>query len=300
MRIALATCRTLPPHERDDLPLLAAFRELGVSVEQPNWDDPAVEWSSFDAVLIRTTWDYQTKHAQFVAWAERAATCTTVFNPAPLVGWNTHKRYLRELAEHGVPLAETEWFAAGHSHDLAAVVRRRGISRGFLKPLVGANAHNTLRFDARSEVELAAAQAHLASLTSRVDMMLQPYLESVEREGEISAIFFDGALSHAVRKVPAAGDYRVQDDWGAHDEPIVLDGDALDVCERTFAGMAACFERRGWDIALPLLYARVDLLRDAAGRWVLNELEVVEPSLFFRHGPAAAQMLAGALLRRLG
>lgn len=303
MRIALATCRSLPSHERDDLSLLAALRELGVNVEQPVWDDPAVDWSGFDAVLIRTTWDYQDKHPQFVAWAERVASCTQLFNPAPLVAWNTHKQYLRELEQRGVPLADTVWFAAGHQlehgHDLAAAVRARGITRGFLKPLVGANARNTLRFDVNDATQLAAAQAELTRLTASIDMMLQPYLVSVEREGELSAIFFDGALSHAVRKIPAAGDYRVQDDWGAHDEPTVLEPEALAVCEQTFAGMAACFRERGWDIALPLLYARVDLLRDDAGRFVLNELEIVEPSLFLRHGPMAAHTLARALLLRL-
>jgi hypothetical protein len=317
LRIAVATCRTLPAHERDDLPLLAALRERGVHVEQPIWDDGAVDWSSFDAVLIRTTWDYQEKHSQFVAWADRVAGCTKLFNPAPLVGWNTHKQYLRELERLGVPLAETVWFAAGQAHDLGAATRARGITRGFLKPLVGANARNTLRFDAGHPEDLQRAQAHLARVTADADMMLQPYLASVEREGELSAIFFDGVLSHAVRKVPVAGDYRVQDDWGAHDEPTTLEPEALAVCERTFACMAACFEQRGWDIALPLLYARVDLLRDAspggpralgggeaqktaAGRFVLNELEIVEPSLFFRHGPQGPQMLVDALSRRLG
>jgi hypothetical protein len=300
MRIALPTRRFLPDHERDDLPFHAALRERGVHVEQPIWDDDAVEWATFDAVLIRSTWDYTDKYPQFLAWVERVAECTRLFNPAPLVVWNTHKQYLRELEGHGVPLADTVWFATGQQHDLAAAVRARGITRGFLKPLVGANARNTLRFDVADPTQLADAQAHLARLTLSTDMMLQPYLASVEREGELSAIFFDGVLSHAVRKVPVAGDYRVQDDWGAHDEPIVLDPEALAVCEQTLSGMAACARQHGWDIALPLLYARVDLLRDDDGRWVLNELEVVEPSLFFRHGPEAAQMLARALLLRLG
>jgi hypothetical protein len=299
MRIAVVTCRTLSVHERDDLPLLAALRERGVHVEQPIWDDAAVDWPSFDAVLIRSTWDYPERRTQFVAWAERVESCTKLFNPARLVAWNTHKQYLRELERYGVPLAETVWFAAGLEHDLVAAVRALGISRGFLKPLVGANARNTLRFDVDNPEELALAQAHLSRLTVDMDMMLQPYLESVEREGELSAIYFEGVLSHAVRKVPVAGDYRVQDDWGAHDEPMTLEHQALAVCEQTLAGMAACFEQRGWGPALPLLYARVDLLRETGGRWVLNELEVVEPSLFFRHGPEAAQVLASALLRRL-
>ncbi|KIG17637.1 hypothetical protein DB30_02912 [Enhygromyxa salina] len=299
MRIALATCSTLPSHEHDDRALHAALRGRGAVVKQPIWDDPSVDWSVFDAVLIRTTWDYHYKHAAFVAWATRVGAGVPLFNPAPVVAWNTHKHYLRELEDHGVPLAETAWLDAGQLHDLPSLVRARSIRRGFLKPVLGANARDTLRFDAGDSAQLAAAQAHLTRVTDTGDMMLQPYLSSVERHGEVSAIYFDGALSHAVRKLPVAGDYRVQDDYGAHDAPIELDREQLEICEQTLAALASVVKARGWELQLPLLYARVDLLRDDAGRWVLNELEIVEPSLFFRHGPVAGQRLADALLGRV-
>lgn len=298
MRIALATCSRLPSHERDDLPLLAALRERGVSVAQPVWDDAAVEWGSFDAVLIRTTWDYQDKHAAFVAWAERVGGMVPLFNPAPVVGWNTHKSYLRELAGYGVPLARTRWLAVGEAVELAGVVRELGIERGFLKPVVGANSRNTLRFEVGDGEQLAAADEALRRLSRTHEMMLQPYLASVEREGEVSAIYFDDVLSHAVRKRPVAGDYRVQDDFGASDEPIELDTAQRDACARTLAGLRELVRARGWAIELPLLYARIDLLRDDDGQWVLNELELVEPSLFLRHAPHAAGRLADALLAR--
>lgn len=299
MRIAVATCSTVPSHEHDDLPLHAALRERGVSVEQPIWDDPAVEWSTYDAVLIRTTWDYQDKLAAFVDWAARVGACVPLFNPAPIVAWNTDKLYLRELETHGVPLAQTAWLDAGQVHDLPTIVRDQGITRGFLKPVVGANARDTLRFDARNPHELEAAEAHLARVSKLTAMMLQPYLSSVERVGEVSAISFDDVLSHAVRKVPVAGDYRVQDDYGAHDEPVALDREQLEICGQTLAALRSIADTRGWDLALPLLYARVDLLQDDAGRWVLNELEIVEPSLFLRHGPEAAKRLTDTLLHRL-
>ncbi|PRQ06432.1 ATP-grasp domain-containing protein [Enhygromyxa salina] len=300
MRIALATCSTLPSHEHDDRPLHAALRGRGVTVEQPIWDDPGVDWSAFDAVLIRTTWDYHHKHAAFVAWAERVGASVPLFNPAPVVAWNTQKLYLRELEQRGVPLAETAWLDAGQPHDLRAIVRARSMTRGFLKPTLGANARDTLRFDAHSEAELAAAQAHLTRVTATTGMMLQPYLGSVERQGEVSAIYIDDVLSHAVRKVPVAGDFRVQDDYGARDEAIELDREQLEICGQTLAALGSCVVAHGWSLQLPLLYARVDLLRDDDGRWVLNELEIVEPSLFLRHGPTAAERLTHALLRRLG
>jgi hypothetical protein len=317
MRIALATCSDLPSHEHDDAPLHAALRSRGVVVEQPIWDDREVEWTRFDAVLIRTTWDYQSKHQAFVAWAERVAEQTRLYNPAPIVRWNTDKLYLRELEALGVPLAQTQWFERGRAHDLRGAVRGAGIVRGFIKPVIGANACGTLRFDARQPDQLDAAVAHLDRLVVDGGVMLQPYLASVEREGELSAIYLDGVLSHAVRKIPrgpagrvrALGeggpyefecDYRVQDDFGASDRPTPLDDEALALGERTLAGLREVAARRGWDVALPLVYARVDMLRDNHGALVLNELEVVEPSLFFRHGPRAADRLATALLERLG
>jgi hypothetical protein len=300
MRIALATCSALPSHEHDDEPLHAALRSRGVVVEQPIWDDPRVEWSSFDAVLIRTTWDYHAKHQAFVAWADRVAEQTCLYNPAPIVRWNTDKLYLRELEALGVPLAQTQWFEGGRAYDLIGAVRGAGFVRGFIKPVIGANARGTLRFDARRLDQLEAAVAHFDRLIAGGDVMLQPYLASVEREGELSAIYFDGVLSHAVRKIPVKGDYRVQDDFGARDRPTPLDAEALALGERTLAGLREVIERRGWDVALPLVYARVDMLRDDHGALVLNELEVVEPSLFFRHGGRAAERLATALLERLG
>ena len=300
MRIALATCSALPSHEHDDDPLHATLRERGVIVEQPVWDDARVEWAGFDAVLIRTAWDYHAKHSAFLAWAERVAAQTKLYNPAPVIPWNTNKLYLRELEALGVPLADTQWFEAGRAYDFVGAVQARGLARGFIKPVVGANASGTLRFDARRSDQLDAAAEHFARWVERVDMMVQPYLASVEREGELSAIYFDGVLSHGVRKIPVAGDYRVQDDFGAHDQPEQLSDEALALGERTLAALATVATRRGWGEALPLLYARVDMLRDDGGALVLNELELVEPSLFFRHGPRAAERLATALLERLG
>lgn len=281
MKLALATCAALPDWEVDDAPFHAALGARGVDVHQPAWD-AACDWSAFDAVLIRTTWDYVDRRDAFVAWAHRVASTTRLFNPASVIEWNTHKSYLRRLARDGAPLAPTLWF---DRHDAVTLADVLPWDRGFIKPQVGASASDTLRF---SRAELPAAQAHLDALLQRCDAMVQPYLSQVETQGEVSAIYLDGRFSHGVRKVPVPGDYRVQDDYGASDAPHTLTAAERAVCD-------AVLERVPDD----LLYARVDLMRDDAGGIVLAELELVEPSLFFRHGPGAADALADALVRRL-
>lgn len=289
--IAVATCADLSEREVDDRPLLAAFRELGVEVRLVVWDDSCIDWSRFDACLIRTTWDYAERLDEYVAWADRVTAATRLFNSAQIVRWNTRKDYLAELEARGAPLAPTVWLERGSSVELVAVLRERGWRRGFLKPVVGATARETLRFSTRpaeGESGLSEAQAHVDRLLPREDLMLQPYYSSVETEGEFSAIFIDGECTHAVRKLPVPGDYRVQDDFGASDEAYRLEPDELELA-RTIVEM----------VETDLLYARVDFLLDEQGRMRLNELELVEPALFFRHGPHAAERLARALMRAI-
>ncbi len=137
-----------------------------------------------------------------------------------------------------------------------------------------------------------AAAAHLAAVGA--PMIVQPYLPAVETDGELSLVMVDGEPTHAVRKIPVAGDYRVQDDYGATDEPAEVSAELLALGR---ASLAAAVDVLG--LTEPLLYARVDALRHE-GRLVLNELEVIEPSLFFRHAPHAADVLAAAVIRRTG
>ena len=277
--IALATCATVPDWEVDDRVFHDALAARGVDSRQCVWDDPQIDWSRFDLVVIRTTWDYQEKRDAFVAWAERLP--VPLHNPAHVVRWNTHKSYLRDLEARGVPIIPTEWLARGTAPDVASICARRGWRRAFLKPCVGATSRETLRFDAADP----AAQRHVERLLPHEDLMLQPYLSAVETDGELSAIFIDGELTHAVRKVPVPGDYRVQDDFGAKDHAIDFPDVAL--------------ARRVVDaVGEGLLYARADFLAAKEGLLV-TELELVEPSFFFRHAHHAAERLAEAISMRL-
>ena len=188
MRLGLATCRDLPDWEVDDRPLHERLLARGVELEHPVWDDGTVDWTDYDAVLIRTTWDYMERREHFVAWAEAVP---RLYNPAHVVRWNTHKSYLKDLHAHHI--APTSWFARGSTFDLSSL--EGGMH--FIKPQVGATARETLRFQPGDP----SAQEHFDRLVAQEDVMVQPYLSRVETEGEVSAIFIDGELSHRVRKI---------------------------------------------------------------------------------------------------
>ena len=282
MKIALATCAELPGWEVDDQPLIESLQSKGATVAFPIWNDAHVDWEQFDITVIRTTWDYHLKKNEFVAWCNSVP---RLFNNAAIVSWNTHKSYLRELSKKGVAIAPTVWIETGEKIDAARTMEQFKTDRGFIKPQVGACASDTLRFTLDNVKE---AQAFLDSQLHQ-DMMMQPYIASVETEGELSAIFIDGTLSHGVQKIPVAGDYRVQDDFGASDMPYTFTKSEVREMNKTL-------------LAVPdnasLLYARFDYLRSDEGTLLLNELELVEPSLFFRHSEESASLLADAIIKR--
>ena len=259
----------------------------GVQLARPDWRDPSVNWAGFDAVLIRTTWDYTLHRAEFLRWADRVAGLTHLFNSPRILRWNTHKGYLGELGKLGVPVVPTAY--VDEPTDLAALVAGRGWTHSFLKPVVGASAEGTRRL--RGPVE-EADQRHLDELVARGGAMVQPYRASVEREGEFSALIFEGRFSHAVQKLPQAGDYRVQDDYGATDRVYGMSAKERSLAVRAVEAASQC-------VGECPLYARVDFLRGPEGLEVV-ELEMVEPSLFLRRDLRAADELAEALLGRLG
>lgn len=292
MKISLASCRTLPPFECDDEALIAALEARGCEVKQVPWDDAAHAWERDDLCLLRSTWDYSERYWEFRRWLQEVNERTLLLNPLGLVRWNLDKRYLLEMRAKGVAVAETRLLEPKDrgSCDAAALdayLEERGWEEAFLKPCVGQTSRETLRFD-RSPTGLSRAEEHLRRLLADEAMLLQPWLPSVTTRGEVSLFFFENAYSHAVRKIPRPGDWRTQDDFGAKDEPYAPRRDemilALDVVTH-----------------LPdPLYVRVDLLDDGAGRPLLNEIEAIEPSLFFRHAPQAAERFSEAILARLG
>jgi hypothetical protein len=281
-RVALATCRAFPTLDEDDRPLVAALAARGVAVEPRVWDDPDVDWRAYDAVVIRSVWDYVPQRPRFVAWARAVDDVTDLHNAAVIVAWNTDKRYLGALAAAGVPVVPTLWLDRGAPAALAPLLSARGWGDLVIKPVVSAGAHETLRVPAGA---LALAEQHLARLQPTAAMMVQPYLRAIEDQGELSLVFFGGDFSHAVRKRPRAGDFRSQPQFGATLTAAVPDHAEL-ACAR--AALAAA--------PAPTLYARVDLVPASDGQPLVMELELVEPRLFFREGgPSALERAADAI-----
>jgi len=286
MKLALLTCTNLPDWEQDD----RFFHQVldGASIEWTSvaWDSDT-DWSTFDGVLIRTTWDYVDRREAFLQRLKEIASETILCNPIDIVEWNLQKTYLRDLEDSGIPIAPTVWIA--DEVDLKMLMISRGWNRGFLKPVIGACAVDTKRF---SLEEIDSAQVWLDALVEKGErMMLQPYLETVETDGEYSAIYFGRRLSHCVQKIPVQGDYRVQDDYGASDHPIESTEypDMMRVAQRVLQYLHDRFSN--------VLVTRMDFLRMDDGRFVINEVEMIEPSLFFRHSTErSGQLLLEELL----
>jgi len=291
-RLALASCRSLPDWELDDRVFHHALARRGVDFTVLPWD-AEVDWSGFGQCLIRTTWDYHLRLPEFLDWCGRVAEVTTLVPPLEVIRWNADKRYLRDLAALGVPILPTAWIE--NTESLARGSWRSplaGCDRGFIKPSVGATASDTLRF-ACTDAGFADAEATLASIIDRgMTALVQPYAASVESDGERSAIVIAGRITHAVQKTPVPGDYRVQNDWGGADEPTTLTDAEQRFVASTLAALHTIRSRLpDHDATTPLLVARVDWLT-VEGNPVLNELELIEPSLFFRHSAPCAEELA--------
>jgi hypothetical protein len=282
--VALVTWRELPELDPDDRPLAAALRGRGHRVAIVAWDDSGFDWAQARLVLLRNPWDYYRRFEEFLAWAARVDAATSLWNPLAVLRWNLHKGYLVELAAAGVPVVPTELVRRGSDCDLPALLARRGWRRGVVKPAVSADSWETVVFDSG---ELAAAAELVARRLPERDLLVQPFLESVESDGERCLVFLDGELSHAVRKNPITRGGR----WAGLPEgtPVAVADDELAIARRVLAAAPAS----------GLLYARVDLVRDATGAPVLLELELAEPTLFLADHPAGLARLVAGIERRL-
>jgi glutathione synthase/RimK-type ligase-like ATP-grasp enzyme len=282
-RVALVTCASLRQLNDDDRSLLAELWGLGIEARSAVWDDPSVDWKTFDAAVIRSTWDYHLSPESFFSWLSRLeALGVPLWNPAPVVRANADKSYLKELEAAGVAIAPTEWIA-GPGRKLDEILAARDWDDAVVKPVVSAGAFRTSRVKRGDP----AGQAALDEVLAHSAAMVQPFLPEITEEGEWSFIFLGGEFSHAVLKTPRAGDFRVQEDHGGRtarrEAPPELLAQAR---EALIAGPRPC------------LYARVDGVR-RGGDFLVVELELIEPFLYLSHAPGAARMFAEAIKARL-
>lgn len=279
--VALVDCRHLVHDDGDREPLLGAVEARGLRAAWWSWDDPAVDWSTARLVVIRMTWNYTDRVDEFLDWVDQAeAGSTVVLNPPRVVRWNAHKSYLLDLAAAGVRTVPTAVVREGEWGGVDDVVAGRGWTEVVVKPAVGVGANGAFRAPAGSLSATVPPPEH--------DVLVQPFMPAIAGAGETSVILFEGDVSHAVRKVPQAGDYRVQLQYGGRER-------AVEPTDRQLAVAQAALEAVGE----PLLYARVDLVDGADGSPLVMELEVIEPSLFLGFAAGAAERFAAAIEARL-
>ncbi len=286
--VALATCAEHPNLDAEARELLGALRDLGVRAQPAVWSEvPAGGWEQYDLVVVRCTWDYTFALADFLAWT-RTVGPGRLLNAPDVVAWNADKRYLADLARSAVNTIATEHLAPG-----ARFTPPPG--RFVVKPAVAGGARGAQVFDDQRHGQ---ARSHVAKLhRAGQDVLVQPYLEAVDGgEGEIALVFVEGALSHAMRKGPLLALDVPAVEAGFRAEQMSRVEPARDVVALGVRTLAAVYERFDG----PLLYARVDVLRDAAGAPAVLELELIEPSLFLDFAPGSAQALARAIVARLG
>lgn len=283
--VALVTSEALPRLYEDDLLLVAALHEIGVGSRPAVWSDTSIDWLAFDAVVIRTPWDYFERVQEFRAWLDaRIASGVLLCNSGEILDWNFDKRYLQDLAAAGVPLVPTVVVPRGGSPDVAALAGARGWKEVVVKPTISGGAYRTHRF--RLEDADRYREDIARTLVDR-GLLIQPFLPEILSAGELSLLFFDGVFSHAVCKRPREGDYRVQPQFGGTDETV-------EVRDEWIEGARACISAAP---ALPV-YARVDgVIQD--GEFLLMELEVFEPLMFLSRHPHAPIRFARAIQGRM-
>lgn len=280
--IGFVTYEKHPDLTEDDRPLADALARAGHQSRAVRWDDHGEHWEEYDALVLRSCWDYHLRPAEFARWLDTIDRARVpLWNPSAVVRWNMHKSYLRDLESHGIAVPRTVWLRARERRTLAGIMKREGWKEAVVKPAVSASATHTWRATAAT-----AADVPFADLVKSSDVLVQELIPEVARDGEWSIVLIDGQFSHAAIKRPKAGDFRVQWEHGGSAEPATAPPHVVD------AALAAARHIPGdW------LYARVDGVVTARG-FVLMELECIEPHLFLSYRPEAVERFVSALVRR--
>jgi glutathione synthase/RimK-type ligase-like ATP-grasp enzyme len=275
MDVVLVTGRWMRKPDPEIHLLVAALEQQSISVAIRPWDDTTA-WASVPLVVVRSPWDYSDAREEFLSWARHVAAVTRLVNRFEVLEWNSHKSYLLALAAAGVSTVVTTLVPRGASDADRALALETYPGEIVIKPAVSVGAIGALR----STSDSPDAAAHLAELAADGDVLVQPLARAVLDHGETSLIYFGGDFSHAIRKIPADGDYRVQEHLGGRVVAHTPSADELAVAAATLAAAPTATS-----------YARVDLVR-VDGSAAVMELEAIEPQLFLDHDAGAAARFA--------
>jgi glutathione synthase/RimK-type ligase-like ATP-grasp enzyme len=267
---------------REDERLCAALGKRGVEATVISWLRHPVP-SSVGLCVVRSAYDWAIRRERFFSWLSE--TTVPVWNSPRALRWGSDKSYLFDLAARGIPVVPTTRIPAKSQVSIERLFAEYGCERLVLKPAVGVAAREVMRIGAD---EAAAGLAHLDRLLATEDVLAQPYFASIESEGELSVVFIAGRVSHALRKIPKAGDYRAMFAFGCEETRVALSDVENAIAERVLAALDT-----------DVLFGRIDLMRAPKGDLRVSELELVSPTLYFDHEPAACERLADAICERL-
>ena len=275
MQLALATWKELPGLSEDDRDLLPELEALGIWASPAVWSDRSVDWSAFDAIVLRSTWEYYRQVQEFLAWVERASAETVLWNPAGIVRWNSHKSYLLDLESAGVPVVPTR-ICRGLS-EAVETLRKERWARAVLKPAISAGAYRTHLVERES---LADPPGSWSDLVDVGEILVQPYQAEVERSGERSLVFFLGEYSHAFLRAP----HLVRNPGMVEGTLLVPSDEELKIARQALGSAPG-----------RTLYGRVDLVPTSNGGSRVMELEVIEPFLGLKSSEHGARTFARAI-----
>ena len=258
--------------------LQTALENKGLKVCKKDWADKNFDWTTTKYAIFRTTWDYFERFDEFFIWLENTKNKTTFINSSAIINWNIDKHYLQDLAKNKINIAPTLFIEKGDTITLAQLFKKINWKEAVLKPAISGAARHTYRINPNncSEVETVFQE-----LIKSEGMLFQEFLNNITIQGEISLILIGGKYTHAVKKIAKTGDFRVQDDHGGRVEKYTPKIEEILFAEN-------CLE------ASPFkpMYARVDVVYDNNNKPSLSELELIEPELWFRFFPEAAEKLA--------
>ncbi|MDX1404678.1 MAG: hypothetical protein R3192_09070 [Woeseiaceae bacterium] len=257
------------------------MENLGWAIEQLPWRTANADWDAFDAVYIGTPWDYPEDPGQFMGLLKTIDRSSAILiNDWSLVAWSTPKTYLRDLEQKGVAVVPSSWHEHYERGSLGSAFERFGTDRLIIKPVISTNATDTF---AVTKQDLPAIDLRLIETFANRPCVIQPFMENIQSEGEYSLFYFNREFSHAIRKTPKRGDFRVQEEHGADIVAVEPDAPLRNVADRLM------------QLVDPVpVYARADFVRGSAGEFLLMELELVEPSMYLRMDAAAPERFAKA------
>lgn len=284
-KIALITDINNPNLPPDDLVLIDLFCRSGIKAIPAVWNNREIIWSDYDAIILRSCWDYFHNFDKFLTWIKSLERNNQkLINPAGTVLWNSHKKYLLDLRNNGLTIVPSILVKRNSNDYWVSKIYFNKWPTIIVKPAVGTGSHNVRLFDSGNQSDI---RGYCAKLLRDNDIIIQPYLPEITTEGEISMIFIDGTFSHSVLKIPGKNNFRANPAFGASIKPYIADHDSI------------CLGQKAIELIRPTpLYARIDIIKSEQ-KYYLTELELIEPNLFFQYYPPAADKFVRTVIKHI-